>query len=296
MTEQELREARVRKWRLDGRGARTIEEAREFVESVGMCLVFAPERPVLLPTFCGACLGHAEKLPTARQAFADAGAQEAIAMMVRLLRERAAFEASVFGETGFLVSAAVFPYVYGLIGDHNPRQAPKLAGAEAVSQLARDVFTAIEEHGALSKPRLRERVGGDPSNAALERALNELWSRLRITRVDYKPEEGALWDVLFRWAPDAVQEGVNISVGEALSALTSKYLECVVAAEPKEVEEFFAAMAPRSRVRESVNALLAARELSFVMVGHRSMVQVTPPKPEPQQRYPARRPRAGKSA
>jgi hypothetical protein len=296
MTEPELREARTHKWRLDGRGAHTLEDARAFVEAAGMCLVYAPERPVLLPTFCGAYFGHAEKLPTARQAFADARAQEAVALMVRLLRERAAYEASVFGETGFLVSSAVFPYVYALIGDRNPRQAPKLSGAEAVSQLACDVFTAIEQHGAMAKPRLKERLGGDLSGAAIDRALSELWARLRITRVDYKPEEGALWDVLFRWSPDAVQEGLNVSVGEALSALVSKYLECVVAAEPKEVEEFFAVMAARSRVRESVNALLAARELSFIVVGHRSMVQITPPKPAPQQRYPQRRPKAGNRA
>lgn len=295
MTEQELREARAQKWRLDGRGARTIEDARDFIASAGMCLVYAPDRPMLLPTFCGAYFGHAEKLPTARQAFADPQAQEATAMMVRLLRERAAYETAVFGETGFLASAPVFPFVYALIGDRTPRQAPKLAGAEAVSQLARDVFTAIEQHGAMSKPRLKERMSGDLTISALDRALHELWSRLRITRVDYRPDEGALWDVLFRWSPDAVQEGLNVSVGEALSALVSKYLECVVAAEPKEVEEVFSAMVPRSRVRESVNALLAARELSFVVVGHRSMVQVTPPKAVPHQPYP-RRPKAGNRA
>ena len=39
--------------------------------------------------------------------------------------------------------------------------------------------------------RLREILGGDPSDAALDRALNELWSKLRITRVDYNQEEGA---------------------------------------------------------------------------------------------------------
>jgi hypothetical protein len=40
------------------------------------------------------------------------------------------------------------------------------------------------------------------------------------------------------------------------------------------VEEFFGHMAPKSRVKESINALLAARELSFVNVGKKSMVQV----------------------
>jgi hypothetical protein len=67
---------------------------------------------------------------------------------------------------------------------------------------------------------------------------------------------------------------MHISLPEALSALVSKYLEAVVAAEQTEVEEFFGHMVPKSRVKEAINALLAARELSFVNVGKKSMVQV----------------------
>ena len=35
---------------------------------------------------------------------------------------------------------------------------------------------------------------------------------------------------------------------------------------------------PRTRVREAIHALLAAREVSFVHVGSKSLLQVTPPK------------------
>jgi hypothetical protein len=112
----------------------------------------------------------------------------------------------------------------------------------------------------------------------MDRGLAELWSRLRITRVDYKASEGAFWDVLYRWAPDAVREGIELSVGQALTALLSKYLDCVIAADQQELENIFGNFVPRSRVKEAVNALLAARELSFVHVGNRSLVQVSPPK------------------
>ena len=100
----------------------------------------------------------------------------------------------------------------------------------------------------------------------MDRALAELWSKLRITRVDYHEREGASWDVLQRWAPDAVSEGVNCSVNTALSALLSKYLDCVLAADSTELESFFGNFVPRSKVREAINALLDARELSFVPV------------------------------
>jgi hypothetical protein len=114
---------------------------------------------------------------------------------------------------------------------------------------------------------------------------------LRITRVDYRPEDGAFWDVMYRWAPEPVREGINLSVAEGLSALLTKYLECVIAAEPRELEEFFSHLVGRSKVRDAVGALLSARELSFVPVGGRSLVQITPARQDPQ---PRRRPEARK--
>jgi hypothetical protein len=55
----------------------------------------------------------------------------------------------------------------------------------------------------------------------------------------------------------------------------------VVAADQQELESFFCNFVPRSRVKEAVNALLAARELSFIRVGNRSLIQITPAKAEP---------------
>ena len=178
------------------------------------------------------------------------------------------------------------------MGDRNPKGEKKDG---KLSPLAGDAFAVIQREGPIAKPRLQERLGGALSISAVDRALDELWSRLKIIRVDYTPKEGASWDVLYRWAPEAVNEGVHLSVVESMSALLSKYLDAVVAAEPKEVEEFFGRMVPRSKVRDALNALLGARELSFVQVGSRSMVQVTPPKTIPNRRQQpiARRPRSG---
>src|SRR5208337_5190423 len=180
-------------------------------------------------------------------------------------------------DNNFLVSAAVFPYFYGLLGDRNPRQARKAGARSGYSPLAIDAFLIVQKQGPISKQRLRESLGGDISEAALDRALDELWAKLRITRVDYKHDEGVFWDVLFRWSPEAVKEGMHVSVAEALTALVSKYLDCVVAAQQEEVEHFFSSLIGRARVREAINALQAARELSFVHVGGRVLLQVTSP-------------------
>lgn len=279
MTDLELQQLRREKWRLDGKAIRTLEAARRFVEDVGVCLMY-PQRPaLLLPTFIGAFVGSDQDLPSWQLAYKDARASEATELMVRLLREKAAFEANLFEENnGFLVAASVFPYFYALMGERNPRQPPRADTRSPYSQLACDAFALIQREGPIAKLKLLERLGGGLSTAALDKALAELWSKLRITRVDYKPSDGSVWDLLYRWAPDAVKEGVGLSVAEALSALVSKYLDCVIAVEPAELESFFGKFTARSKVKDSVNALLAARELSFAHVGGKSMLQITPAK------------------
>ena len=282
MTEQDLQLVRREKWRLAGNPARTLEDARAFVESVGFALMYPLPRqeqrvPVLAPTFIGAYVGEDAKLPTWQQAFADPRAREATDLMVRLLREKSAFELK-FGETSFVVSAQMFPFFYGLVGDKNPRQQPVPGKKSEYSPLARDVFEQIREKGQLSKGRLAQLLGGAPSPAALDRALGELWSRLRITRVDYTPNEGAAWDALYRWAPHPVRDGINLSLPESLSALIFQYLNTTVAAEQLDIDDFFSHFVPRTRVREAVSALLAARAVSFTTVGGKSMLEVTPKK------------------
>ena len=275
MHEQQLQELRREKWRLNGRPIRTLDEAREFIDSVGFCLLY-PQRPaVLAPTFVGAYAGSDEHLPARQMAFADPSARDAKHLMVRLLREKAAYEANVFPDNNFIVSASVFPYFYGLVGDRNPRQAPKAGARSEYSPLAIDAFQILQKEGPISEYRLRELLGGDISAAALDRALDELWAKLRITRVDYSQEKGVFWDVLFRWSPEAVKEGMHVSVAEALTALVSKYLDCVLAAQQEEVEHFFSNLIGRARVREAISALQAARELSFVHVAGRVLLQVS---------------------
>jgi 23S rRNA pseudouridine2605 synthase len=280
MSPDELIQLRREKWHVNGNPVRTLDEGRGFIESVGFCLMFPVEVQVLVPTFIGAWSGSDDRLPTQKQAYKDPRTHDATELMVRLLRDRSAYEANLFDENNaFLLAASVFPYFYALMGERNPRQAPKPGPRSPYSQLACDAYQIIQGKGPVSKLKLLEGLGKGISVAALDRALAELWSKLRITRVDYHEREGASWDVLYRWAPEGVSQGVNCSVNSALSALLSKYLDCAIAAEQADLENFFGNFVPRSRVREAVNALLAAREFSFVPLGHRSLIQVAESQP-----------------
>ena len=278
MIDTELIRLRREKWRLNGNAVRTLEDARSFIESVGFCLMLPlpPPKTLMVPTFVGANLGSDEKLPTQRNLLTDPCARDASELMVRLLRDKSAYEANLGDENNaLLLSASAFPYFYTLAGERNPRQAPRPGPRSPYSELACDTYEIIQRKGPISKSKLLEDIGKGISLPALDKSLAELWSKLRITRVDYNEGEGASWDVLQRWAPEAVSEGINCSVNTALSALISKYLECVIAADLPELEAFFGNFVARSKVREAVNALLAAREFSFTPVGHKSLIQVT---------------------
>ncbi len=277
MTEPELQEQRAQKWRLDGNAVQTLEQARAFLDDVGFCL-FYPERTLpAVPTLLGAFAGSANGLPDVRRSFSDPRVQQATDLMVRLLRERIAYEVYLSPDVSLIVAAQVFPFFYALLSDRNPKGLPKVrALGTKISPLAVLVFESIQKHGPLSKGRLRELVTREPSDAALDRALNELWAILKITRVDYNQNDGSFWDVLYRWSPDVVKEGLDISAPEAVTALLSKFLETTIAATQDEIENFFSQFTSRSKVREAVNALQAAREISFVVVGTKTLICLAP--------------------
>jgi hypothetical protein len=100
--------------------------------------------------------------------------------------------------------------------------------------------------------------------------------------------EGAVWDILQRWAPQAVKEGMQLSAAESVSALVSKYLECVVAADLSEIEDFFSHFTSRSRVKDSINVLLAARAAEHIPVGHRTLIRMSPPRESASERAETR--------
>ncbi|HLJ27988.1 MAG TPA: crosslink repair DNA glycosylase YcaQ family protein [Candidatus Angelobacter sp.] len=284
MTEQELHHQRAELWRVNGNAIHTIEDAKGFLDSVGFCLMYPVRSLPMVPSFLAAFAGSSVDLPDAKHAFADPRKQPATELMVRLLRERQAYEINLLPESSLVVSAPLFPFLYALVGDRNPKATPKTKAQGArLSPLALKVFESIQKRGPLSKKQLQELISRELTGAALDRALNELWSILKITRVDYSEKEGASWDLLYRWSPAAVMEGSRVSAPEAISALLGKYLEAVVAATQEDIEQFFSHLSTRSKVREAVHALLAGRELDFITVGAKTLIHLAPV-PEPHQR------------
>jgi len=126
MTDSELQLARLQKWHLDGATVRTAEQGAAFLESVGFCLLLPMRPAVAVPTFIGAWVGADEKPADVPARLCRPARYDASELMVRLLRQRVAYEANLFDENNaFLVAASVFPFFYALVGERNPKQAPK---------------------------------------------------------------------------------------------------------------------------------------------------------------------------
>ena len=288
MTPDELQSERRRRWHQDGIAVRTIEAARDFLEDVGLCLMYPEVQQSPAPSLIAAWIGRDHGLPVARGAFAHPEAAEAEAMKLRLVREHAAYEWPL-NESALLAAASVFPFFYALAGDRAGRQQPAWSAGQKLSKLARDAWGEFERtKQPIVEDELRQQLGKGISEAALRRALHELWQRLRIQRVD-RTERGDAWEVLSASSRKALNEADQLSVPSALSALISKYLDAVIAAEPQEIEAFFSPLVARSKVRDAVHALLAAREITTVQVGVHSMLQIMPERVAPVLRGPRER-------
>jgi len=276
MLPEELKQQRASKWRTDSaQPVRTLEDARGFIDAMGFCLVYPTRPAVVAPTFVGAVLGTELDLPIASKAAIDPRTGPATELVLRLLDDKHAFEVP-FGDSGsLLVSAAEFPYFYALLGERNPKSAPG-RGVHGEKTLAAHTFNLLAKR-PMSEAEMLEAHGKGISESALARALHELWAKLRIARVGLLDRAQApTWDVLYRIAPQPVGRGAHISQAEALSALISKYLETVIAAELREVEEFFGHITSRSKVNEIIRALTAAREFESRPVGHTAMIRLVP--------------------
>jgi hypothetical protein len=277
MFREDLQQHRAQKWRSDGQNpVRTLDDAKAFIDSVGFCLIYATRPPITIPTFIGATMGTEENLPTASKAAFDPRSREASELVVRLLDQQLAYEVP-FGELGsLLVSPAEFPYFYALLGERNPKTIPS-EGVRGEKALVAHTFRLLAKQ-PMTEQEMLDAHGKGISEAALSRALHELWAKLRIVRVKLldRSSESPLWDVLHRVARPLVNRGAHLSQAEALSALIGRYLETVVAAEQREIEEFFGHIATRSKALDVVRALTAAREVEPVKIGHSSMLRLVP--------------------
>jgi hypothetical protein len=253
--------------RLNGNGVLTFEDARTWIEETGLCL-FLPKRQFstsIAPSFVEAVAGKRNPTPDPPQI---ALAEE---LLVRLETDGVAVRLNLLGLPGeqpdFVVAAWVLPYVYALRGDRDWRRSPQLTGSRQVSQLAVQAYKLLEQ-GDTTLTKLTHALGREVTEAAVLRAITELWQQLRIIPVVSAPGQDAQWQLLRTRFQKAIAEGASTSQVTAISVLASIYLQAVIAASMEEVELFLAALTARSKVREVLRGLVATRQVHTLSLGH----------------------------
>ena len=274
-----LAAARSKQWHQQGEALLTIENARSFLNAAGLVL-FAPRPQIAVPapSFVEAVAGERVETPT------PAHMAEARNLLARLVAEGLAVPlnllgvGSVIGQAGetpdFIVSAQVFSYIFTLRGDKGWKQPPASSGAGKFSNLAVAAHEALTRRGLLSVYELTGELGKEVTESAVLRALGELWSHLRVLPLP-QPDGGAtMWELATTRLNKQIKAGANAGLPTALSTLISLYLGQAMVASEDEVESFLSPLAARSRIRDVVHALIAARQLDTVAIDGKTVLHV----------------------
>jgi 23S rRNA pseudouridine2605 synthase len=276
-TETQLAAARAKAWHQDGDPLLTFEAARDFITASGLIL-FAPrslQLPAPAPSLVEATLGGPNPAPTM------AASETARGFVARLTGEGLALPLNLMAVPGdtpdFVVSAQVFSYIFTLRGDKAWKLPPSTSGAVKVSPLSLRVYEVLTERGAggmMTAPELANELGREVTEAAILRALSELWSQLRVLPLLQLGGAPTLWELSTRRFTKAIKAGANAGLPSALSALISLYLAQVLTATEEEVTTFLSPLTARSRVREVLHALVGARQLETVVVEGKTLLHI----------------------
>jgi 23S rRNA pseudouridine2605 synthase len=214
--------------------------------------------PAPAPSFVEACMGSAQPTPN------GAAIEQAQGWLTRLIASGTVVGLNLLGgvseQPDFLAHTQALPYVLCLRADSDWKHAPQKSSGHKVSPLVLELWKALDKDGGLTAAQARETLGRELTEAAVLRALCELWQGLRISPVG-DPGQPARWELLRVHHRDALSTASATGQVTALSLLVSMYLQSVYAASSEEIEIFLSPVASRSRVREAVRGLSATRQI-----------------------------------
>lgn len=273
-----LAAARLAHWHQNAQPILTLNMLRDWLNASGLVL-FAPRAHQLAapaPSFVEAVLGEATAAPTLAQT------EEPRSLLARLITDSGAVPLNLLGSAGgagtevpdFIVSPLAFPYIFTLRGDKNWKRAPEVNGANRVSPLALAAYNLLAERITMTASDLAAALGKEVTQAAVLRSLTDLWQHLRVFPVPQPNGAPALWELTATRFTKQIKTGANAGQPTALSALISLYLAQAMTATEEEIEAFLSPLAARSRIREVIHALLAARQLATIVIDGKTLLHV----------------------
>jgi 23S rRNA pseudouridine2605 synthase len=283
-TPAQLATTRLKQWHQNGEALLTFENLRSWINAAGLALYNprAQQLPTPAPSMVEAVLGASNAAPT------PSDAEQARSLLARLIAEGAAVPLNLLGNpTGvgtdtpdFIAATAILPYIFTLRGDKSWKQPPTTSGATKVSPLALATYELLSARAkepipGLSASALATELGKEVTTAAVLRSLTELWQHLRVLPIPQQDGAPTLWELTSARFTKQLKAGANAGQPTALSALISLYLGQSIVATEAEIETFLSPLAARTRVRDVVHALLAARRLETIAIEGRTVLHVT---------------------
>ena len=272
MNAEQLNSARLARWSQNGEARLTLEAASEWIDEIGFC----PYLPMGLtgsapaPSFVEAVVGRPAQTPSAGER------SRALKLLARVIENSSIVPlklgASLGEQPDFVCSPEVLRFVYALRGDRNFKTGPLTVGNEKVTPLSLHCWQAIEQQGPLDVAALQPILGRDITEAAVARALQELWSGMYIFPILRAAGQPAQWELMYRRFPNPVAAGASTGHAEAQSAMISLYLQASVAAREEEILSFLSPLAPQSKLREVIRGLGSMRQLDILDIGGRAHV------------------------
>ncbi|MBS1799592.1 MAG: hypothetical protein JSS95_07170 [Acidobacteria bacterium] len=283
-TAGQLAASRLLHWHQDAQPILTTNMLRDWLNTAGLVL-FTPRQqqlPVPAPSFAEVILGAANAVPALTEL------EQPRLLLARLVADGGAVPLNLLGSPSgagtetpdFIVSPLAFSYIFTLRGDKAWKQPPVTSGAAKVSPLALATYNLIAAKGQLTAAELASELGNEVTEAAALRALTELWQHLRVLPIPQADGTATLWELATTRYTKQIKAGVNAGQPTALSALISLYLGQAILPTEEEVEVFLSPLASRSRIREVVHALIAARQLENIVIDGKARLHVAGELPE----------------
>lgn len=290
MNPEQLNSARLARWSQNGEAKLTLEAAAEWLDGIGFCR-YLPSGDAL-PSLLEAVVGRPAPVPSTGE-ISRAGellarmAESSVAVPLKL-------QPGAGDRPDWLASREAFCYVYALRGNRNFKGEPPTSGNEKVTTLAAHAWRAIQTQGPMDASSIGSILGQDITEAAVLRALHELWTNLYVFPIATATGSPPKWELTSRGFSKEVAAGACTAHAQAQSALISLYLHGVVAAPEEDVLTALTPFASQSKLREALRGLGSTRQLDMIDVGGRAciclqgdlLLETTATQPEPRLTQP----------
>ena len=245
--------------RLSTRRIRTMDDAAQFIDAVGFCLLFASTQGIELPSLFEAVKGRRD----AHIEDWDADSDRVWVWKNDLPATKRAYygKALASGKPVF-VSLKMLPFLMAI---QAPEDLSKEYEQGRVSLDARRIYDALRLGGPTPTMALRIAAGLDRrgDNNRYHRALDELQRALVVVPVGATRETGnwtsQIFDLVARWFSAETARARQIDVDAARRALVRRYVETVLAAKPSMIARVMGWS--REQTQATIDDLVARRTL-----------------------------------